>query len=157
MVTLTKSWAGDIHLTRTPRARHNQVNSMAADPHALNAGFETFKQGFTEAGLAVVPLNLEKQVARHESYKDLIMAQLPGDSTYWAPEIRQQRLKMTLVPYILGIIDELQKVMSQELKLRVENPDDAWTENKAEEFAQTKAGTLLLALLGNFNRSPSGT
>ena len=130
---------------------------MSADPYALNAGFETFKQGFTEAGLAVVPIDLEKRVARHESYNDFIMAQLPGDSTYWAPEIRQQRLKMTLVPYIMEIIVEQQKVMSQELKLRVENPDDAWTEDKAQEFAQTKAGTLLLALFGNFNRSPLGT
>ena len=128
---------------------------MSDDPHALTAGFETFKQGFKQAGLAVVPLDLEDRIKRqgYASYNDLIMAHLPDESKYWAPEIRQQRSKTILIPYIMGIITDQQKVMAQELKLRVENLDAAWTEDKAQEFARDKAGKLLLALFGDFNRA----
>ena len=122
-----------------------------ANQHGLNAGFETFKKGFTEAGLASVPNDFQDQITRlgYASYGDFIMARSSSDSKYWAPEIRQERLKMILVPYIYGIISKQQEVMARELEFRVRNPDDSWTHDKAQDFARTKAGKLLLALFGD--------
>ena len=40
-------------------------------------------------------------------------------------------------------------IMARELEFRVRNPDDSWTHDKAQDFAHTKAGKLLLALFGD--------
>ena len=99
-----------------------------ANQHGLNAGFETFKKGFTEAGLASVPQDFQNQIARlgYASYGEMI-----------------------LVPYIYGIISKQQEAMARELEIRVRNPDDSLTHDKAQDFARTKAGKLLLALFGD--------
>lgn len=126
---------------------------VRSDPHKLNIGFEAFKQGFLDAGLDSIPEQLQDRITRLgcSTYSDFIMAQLPSDSRYWAPEIRKQRVRQVLIPHIFGFILELQEAMALELERRVKDPTNSdWTDEKAQDFARTKAGQLLLALLGNF-------
>lgn len=130
------------------------------DPHELNSGFETFKQGFLEAGLASIPEQLQDRITRleYDSYKDFIMARVSSDSRYWAPEIRVQRVHQILIPYIFGFIHELQEAMALELERLVNDPARPdWTDDKAQDFARNKAGKLLLALLGDFKSELAST
>lgn len=140
----------------TPQPTSVSTNMSEAFGHGLNAGYDIFKKGFTEAGLEFLPNKLQDKITRlgYASYADFIMAKTSNDSRFWAPEIREQRLKITLIPYIYGIVHDLQNDMALELNLRVNDPEDPWNHDKAQDFANKKAGNLLLALFGDFNPIP---
>lgn len=122
------------------------------DAHGLEAGFAAFETGFNNAGLPVVPVAIMKLVTEsgHENYSDFIRSKMPGDSRYWAPEIRQTLSRRLLLPVAFEIVEEAQRTMSLELERRVnDSSDSAWTHNVATKFANEKAGVLLLHLLGD--------
>ena len=119
--------------------------------YGLNAGYDAFKQGFTAIGLDCILQKMDDKITQlgYPSYADFIMAKTSNDSRYWAPEIREQRCKMSLVPIIYQIIRDYQNDMAFELNVRVNDPDNPWTHDKAQDFACNKAGKLLLALFGD--------
>ena len=122
------------------------------DAHGLEAGFAAFDTGFIDAGLPAVPVAIKKLVTEsgHENYNDFIISKMPGDSRYWAPEIRHTLSRRLLLPVAFQIVEEAQRTMSLELERRVNDSNDtAWTDDIAKRFAREKAGVLLLHLLGN--------
>lgn len=123
--------------------------------YGLNIGYDTFKQGFTAAGLDCIPKKIDDKITQlgYTSYEELILAKQSSDRRYWAPEIREERCRLTLIPYIYEIINDLQNDMALELTVRVNDPDNSWTHEKAQDFACNKAGALMLALFGDLKPS----
>ena len=123
--------------------------------YGLNVGYDTFKQGFTAAGLDCIPKKVDEKITQlgYTSYEELILAKQSTDRKYWAPEIREERCRLTLISYICEIVNDLQSDMALELNIRVNDSDNSWTHEKAQDFACNKAGKLLLSLFGDLKPS----
>ena len=121
------------------------------DVFGLNAGWATFSAGFNDAGLGAISQLLEKQMeqAGVEDLHHFVCQRIDSCSRYWAPEIRQCRMKVVAKQYALEIMHTMHMEMALELERRVKDRTSSWTHEKAEKFATEKAGKLLLALLGN--------